>query len=207
MCPALPHRNAASHRGISVFRNGWEPVRPRLKKRVPPIAPGRERPRFSPPGSQRSREVPAPVPFPGTRPDNARLPAGYCRAERRPYARGEKANRFLTSWTRGPAPYRAERLPVPASHPAGLNPAPSPPTLRGTPPRPAPTIPRVTIRRPRAHRDAHPACPPRRSVMGVTFSLNDEERHWLSRLARQSITTALEGREDGPPPLPPALIR
>ena len=41
--------------------------------------------------------------------------------------------------------------------------------------------------------------------MGVTFSLNDEERHWLSRLARQSITTALEGREDGPPPLPPAL--
>ena len=41
--------------------------------------------------------------------------------------------------------------------------------------------------------------------MGVTFSLNDEARHWLSRLARQSITTALEGREDGPPPLPPAL--
>ena len=41
--------------------------------------------------------------------------------------------------------------------------------------------------------------------MGVTFSLNDEERHWLSRLARQSITTALEGREDGPPSLPPAL--
>lgn len=41
--------------------------------------------------------------------------------------------------------------------------------------------------------------------MGVTFSLNDEERQWLSRLARESITTALEGREDVPPPLPPAL--
>ena len=41
--------------------------------------------------------------------------------------------------------------------------------------------------------------------MGVTFSLNDEERQWLSRLARDSITTALEGREDVPPPLPSAL--
>ena len=41
--------------------------------------------------------------------------------------------------------------------------------------------------------------------MGVTFSLNDEERQWLSRLARESITTALEGREASPPPLPSAL--
>ena len=41
--------------------------------------------------------------------------------------------------------------------------------------------------------------------MGVAFSLNDEERQWLSRLARESITTALEGREDVPPPLPSAL--
>ena len=41
--------------------------------------------------------------------------------------------------------------------------------------------------------------------MGVSFSLNDEERQWLSRLARESITTALEGREDVPPPLPSAL--
>ena len=41
--------------------------------------------------------------------------------------------------------------------------------------------------------------------MGVAFSLNDEERQWLSRLARESITTALEGREASPPPLPSAL--
>ena len=41
--------------------------------------------------------------------------------------------------------------------------------------------------------------------MGVSFFLNDEERQWLSRLARESITTALEGREDVPPPLPSAL--
>lgn len=41
--------------------------------------------------------------------------------------------------------------------------------------------------------------------MGVSFSLNDEERQWLSRLARESITTALEGREVVPPPLPSAL--
>lgn len=41
--------------------------------------------------------------------------------------------------------------------------------------------------------------------MGVSFSLNDEERQWLSRLARESITTALEGREDVPPPLPSTL--
>ena len=35
--------------------------------------------------------------------------------------------------------------------------------------------------------------------MGVSFSLNDEERQWLSRLARESITTALEGRESRRP--------
>lgn len=41
--------------------------------------------------------------------------------------------------------------------------------------------------------------------MGVTFSLNDEERRWLSRLARQSIETALAGRHTAVPDPPPEL--
>lgn len=41
--------------------------------------------------------------------------------------------------------------------------------------------------------------------MGVSFSLNDDERQWLAQLARNSIETALTGHEGPVPDLPPAL--
>ncbi|EEB33306.1 hypothetical protein DESPIG_01907 [Desulfovibrio piger ATCC 29098] len=43
MCPALPHRNAASHRGISVFAGKGPPVRAVSAGR----SPQRLLPRFS----------------------------------------------------------------------------------------------------------------------------------------------------------------
>ena len=118
---------------------------------------------------------------------------------------------LVRAWGERP-PYRAERslLPMPPllrPHHSRLEssarPAYTAAICRDLPPH---TASRAGIRRPRALRDrALPARPLRRSVMGVSFSLNDEERQWLSRLARESITTALEGREDVPPPLPSAL--
>ena len=155
MCPALPHRNAASHRGISVFRNGWEPAR----RGCPAIAPGRQRPEaprgvpLPVPGG--GREVPAPVP---PLPVRARA-THFCQpiAAELPGSRTRMEPTSLEPGCSG-SPYPP---PSPASHSAGLNPPPAPPTLktycRDLPPL---TTPRVSIRRPRAHRDSAASCAP-----------------------------------------------
>lgn len=71
MCPALPHRNAASHRGISVFRTDATPVRRRqgaLPRLSSPAVCGDSAPGLSRPAARRRQgwagacAVPPPLP-------------------------------------------------------------------------------------------------------------------------------------------------